>query len=116
MLDEHKTDKLEKLNGIMIGGKLYNISYLIVLLFVLFIINFVLAIKSWESSNQFAVYLLILLFLYIRMCPPETNIDFEEIRALREDRSSTRSLNVSEEHPGVFRAENERRSSRLNSF
>ena len=25
LLDEHKTDKLEKLNGVMIGGKLYNI-------------------------------------------------------------------------------------------
>ena len=24
LLDEHKTDKLEKLNGVMIGGKLYN--------------------------------------------------------------------------------------------
>jgi quercetin dioxygenase-like cupin family protein len=76
------------------------------ILLALFVINLILAYQSFKDRKNFAVFVLILVFLFVRMCPPQQNIDYnEEIRAFRltrDQNSNSRSLEEIEEHPGVF--------------
>jgi quercetin dioxygenase-like cupin family protein len=76
------------------------------LLFALFVINLILAIDSFQNRKNYAVFLLILVFLFVRMCPPQQNYDYnEEFRTLSlrsSELNTTRSLDEIEEFPGIF--------------